>query len=127
MNTQAEGSAKIIDCYSRGLTVVNAARPMSGDEYWEGKFISGVFYVAGDLVRWQKHWLAYGAVRLQPITNQEILQAVIDKAKTHRYGSMLRGLVEKRGLSAIQELASNWLNMPFSVEHGVDLESVEWP
>jgi hypothetical protein len=60
-NADQEAREKIQVFLSRGLIVVNSTRPMNG-EAWEGHFLRGIHYSAGDAndPKLAQHWRDYG-------------------------------------------------------------------
>jgi hypothetical protein len=89
---------------------------MSGDEDWDGDFIAGRCYVAGDIERWGQHWLDYGAYQLEIVTNAQVLQNLINKCVGHPYGARLKDTILKRGDrggEVIRELAWSMLEQPY--------------
>ena len=112
-----------------GLVVVNAPRPLPGEQQWEGDFITGIHYATGRLEDYSNKWERLGAAQLCLITNAEILQKVIESCQSHPFRYGLRSLLEKRGKSAVQEMAAN-LEMHYMIDESSDLtaelEAADW-
>ena len=103
--------------------VVNAPRPLAGDETWEGDFISGRYYAAGTSEEYGDYWNKYGAVYLNLVTNAEVLQAIINSYQSHRYKKNLRGLIKKRGHRLIKDLGIS-IDLPYVVDESVSVEEM---
>lgn len=124
----AHGEARKIQLrIDRGYTVVNSTRPMRGDEDWDGDFIAGRFYVAGDIERWGQHWLDYGAYQIVIVTNAQVLQNLINKCAGHPYGVRLKETILKRrsdmGAQVIRELAWSMLEQPYYPDLCTDIKA----
>lgn len=113
LNEREEDAQKVLDCNRRGLTVVNAARPVSGEEDWIGRFLAGVHYTAGNLERLRQHWIDYDAKRVEVVSNADILQELIKVASQRRFGDRLFPLLRERGQSAMIELCRSLVHMPY--------------
>jgi hypothetical protein len=113
----------------RRRIVVNAPRPLPGDRAWEGPFITGIHYASGKPSRYGDDWAKLGAVRVEVITNAEVLQEVIESCKDHAFRDRLRSLFEKRGPEAVKEMAVN-IDLQYVIDPSADfaseLASADW-
>ena len=112
-----------------GLVVVNAPRPLPGEQQWDGDFITGIHYATGSFEEYSRQWKRMGAVKLALITNAEVLQKVIEGCQSHPLRHGLRSLLEKRGKSAVQEMASN-LELHYIIDKfsdlAAELDAADW-
>jgi hypothetical protein len=118
-----------IQALKPGVVVVNAPRPIAGDETWQGEFVTGSFYATGSLEEYGKKWERLGAVQLILITNAEVFQKVIVGCQSHPLRHGLRALLEKRGKQAMQEMAAN-LELHYMIDESSDfaaeLDAADW-
>lgn len=77
-----------------GWQVVNAPRPLPGAAWWDGPFLHGIFYAAGDPKEYDQQWTALDAWPVIQISNEEIAERLREDAR----GS---------GLS-LEEIAEDW-------------------
>lgn len=130
VNAGHDEAPRIQAALDKGHTVVNATRPLSGDEYWEGSFIAGLYYTAGDIERWGQHWKDYGGYQLKLVTNAQVLQTLVERCKGHPYGSRLKSILEKRGPGGVRELAWGMTEQPYwpdlSTDFPAELAAINW-
>lgn len=115
---QASDIAKGLARYfTEGFTVVNASRPLSGDDAWEGDYLRGIHYAASKTNQFAKHWTDYDAKQVVVVTNEEILallrQEAIDRGFTvERFNR----LYSDKGESFPERYARSWLDIPYYVD-----------
>jgi hypothetical protein len=115
LNAKDDRSPEIWERILQGSTVACATRPISGEEDWEGDWLHGRHYAAGDRSIWEQHWEAFDAWEVVIVSNAEIEKRVREEAKKRPFGNRFDDLVEKKGVLFIKECAMNWLKMPYFV------------
>ena len=103
--------------WADGLMIANASRPLVGEVAWNGKFRKGVYYAAGTFAELGEHWRRNDAVEIRLISPAEVLQAVVNEAYKRGCGDDLKAMATSElNPEMLAELASSWLDMPFSAE-----------
>jgi hypothetical protein len=126
VNSASDLGEKLKFYSDRGDTIVNACRPLSGDEAWEGEYLRGIHYAtlrSAQIVDEQtikrhdrvlKHWTEYDAREVRIVSNQQIAEAFNVELLRRNLAEKLKQVTERYGTEeTIAKYAKTWLNMPY--------------
>jgi len=68
---------------SEDFTVVNAPRPLPGEIEWQGEFLHGIFYAAGDFEKFGEQWESLDAHIVRLVNDEDVKALVCKRAAEH--------------------------------------------
>lgn len=117
---------QLIEWVEEGKTVVQAVRPVEGEEVWTGYWGGLKHFAVGQLADYFDDWQMLGAVELKLIDNRSIVNEMAQLLTQYPYNRLYpNGLKDVRRETFLQACANCKPPLPFCDRPEIDLEELQ--